>query len=263
VLTNWVSYPGSECSGAAGDLAALGPGYSAFTCQSACYDFGPSCAAASWRSDTTACTLKTETGWTLQPCAVCTCAVLVSRDPSLSGLPCDASGSCYYLATGALNWAAALATCAGLGSGWSLASIVDDASAASVAGGTLSCGGAGGGGGNYWTGLRAIGGATASRLTSNWSWAVPGLSTAYFYANNATLWGTPAAGQPAPTGAGACVDVLTPGYFASGALNDDNCVVTMGACCAWRPRRIAACWSPASPATCCLNCRYPAPPCCG
>jgi hypothetical protein len=67
---------------------------------------------------------------------------------TLSGLPCDSSGACYYLATGALNWAAALSTCTSLGAGWSLASVVDAASAASVTGGSLTCGGAGSGG-NY------------------------------------------------------------------------------------------------------------------
>ena len=214
-----MAYPGSECSG--GDLASLGPGFTLFTCQHACYE-NASCAAVTWRSDTTDCTLKFATGWTLAPCAACTCAAYVSRDVTLSGLPCDASGACYYLATGELSWAAALSTCRGLGVGWSLASVVDAASAASVTGGSLTCGGAGSGG-NYWTGASSGAGPTTSRASANnWTWA-SGVSTAYFFANNASLWGTPVAGEPAPTGAGACLDVLSPGYFVTGALNDDNC----------------------------------------
>ena len=149
----------------------------------------------------------------------------------------DNSGACYLGFTAAWTWAEARAQCESLRplGAWSLASIVDATTAASVRWGG-NCSGALAPGSGYWIGLfDSKPGTRPLSVTNNtypfWAWANPSADPSYFLANQASLWGS---GEPNNFSPGQNCGWVYPGP--PSGLDDMFCTVTkpnsdLNTCC--------------------------------
>ena len=139
-----------------------------------------------------------------------------------------------------MTWSEANASCAALGDAWSLSSVLDLVTGASVVDSARCGGAAAAAAAPYWTGLvDSAPGSRAfnrdNRSYAGWAWS-SGASAAYFLGTQAdaaaTYWHAGEPNDDTKTSAGGenCVEVL-----ALGRLNDLACGGALPACCMWLP----------------------------
>ena len=154
-----------------------------------------------------------------------------SSTPWLWNVNYDSANNSFVGIQTRLTWHAAATACVNLGVGWSLATIYDSVSGASITGGGKDCMGSLPSGLNYWIGLwdptccldRPV--SRMNRTFDGWKWA-SGWSTEYFHNQSAIYWGPSQPDNSA--GAQGCVYQWNTGPH---LLDDLSCTGSMASCC--------------------------------